>query len=42
VIEGFIAQDPYVQNGLVKSWRIRPWNTVVGELAANPVRPEGG
>ncbi len=40
VVERFVAADPYVQNGLVASWRIRPWTTVVGELAANPVKPE--
>ncbi len=40
VVERFVAADPYVQNGLVARWRIRPWTTVVGELAATPVRPE--
>ncbi len=38
VIEKFVAADPYVQNGLVARWHIRPWLTVVGESAANPVR----
>ena len=37
--ERFVAADPYVRNGLVKSWRVRPWTTVVGESAASPVRP---
>ncbi len=37
-VEAFVAQDPYVLHGLVRSWRIRTWNTVVGEAAANPVR----
>lgn len=37
--ERFARADPYVANGLVKSWRVRPWNTVVGKDAANPVRP---
>lgn len=41
VIESFVAADPYVRNGLVKSWRIRPWTTVVGEQASTPVRPQG-
>jgi uncharacterized protein YciI len=41
VIERFVAADPYVRNGLVKSWRIRPWTTVVGEQASTPVRPQG-
>lgn len=30
VIEGFIKQDPYVINGLVTRWEIRPWTVVVG------------
>jgi uncharacterized protein len=41
VVEQFVAADPYVHNGLVRSWRIRPWTTVVGDLAINPVRPNG-
>ena len=36
--ERFVAADPYVKNGLVKSWRVRQWNTVVGKDAASPVR----
>jgi uncharacterized protein len=38
--ERFAASDPYVKNGLVKSWRIRPWTTVVGKDATTPVRPD--
>lgn len=38
-IEQFVAADPYVHHGLVVNWRIRPWTTVVGDLAINPVRP---
>lgn len=30
VIEGFIKQDPYIINGLVTRWEIRPWTVVVG------------
>ena len=37
--ERFARSDPYVKNGLVESWRVRPWTTVVGPLAADPVRP---
>lgn len=37
VIERFVAADPYVRNDLVTGWRIRPWTTVVGPLAANPI-----
>jgi uncharacterized protein len=38
VAEAFARADPYVRSGLVKAWRVRPWQTVVGEHAANPVR----
>ena len=31
--ERFAKSDPYVTNGLVKSWRIREWTTVVGDEA---------
>jgi len=27
-----------VTNGLVTRWRVRPWTTVVGEGASNPIR----
>lgn len=37
--ERFASADPYVQNGLVTSWRVRPWTTVVGENASQPARP---
>jgi uncharacterized protein YciI len=39
VAEDFAKTDPYVVNGLVKKWSVRPWMTVVGDQAANPVRP---
>jgi uncharacterized protein YciI len=29
-VEAFVASDPYVANGLVTSWRIRPWQVGVG------------
>jgi uncharacterized protein YciI len=38
IAEQFAAADPYVRNGLVKSWRVRQWTTVVGETAASPIR----
>jgi uncharacterized protein len=31
--EAFAAADPYVLNGLVRSWRVREWTTVVGKDA---------
>jgi len=37
--EAFAHADPYVINGLVVGWRVRPWLTVVGADAATPVRP---
>lgn len=37
--ERFAKADPYVVNGLVTRYRVRQWNTVVGELASSPVRP---
>jgi len=37
--EHFAKTDPYVLNGLVKSWRVREWKTVVGTTAASPVMP---
>ncbi|WP_233881548.1 YciI-like protein [Paraburkholderia flagellata] len=36
--EAFARADPYVRSGLVKHWRVRPWQTVVGEAASHPVR----
>jgi len=29
VVEDFVAKDPYVREGLVTAWRIRPWNVVI-------------
>jgi uncharacterized protein len=31
VVESFAKTDPYVVNGLVKSWRVRTWNVVIGD-----------
>ncbi|MFC4874360.1 YciI-like protein [Negadavirga shengliensis] len=30
VIEDFVRQDPYVQNGLIVSWEVREWTVVIG------------
>jgi len=38
-VEAFVAEDPYVLNGLVTSWEVRPWLTVAGKDAVRPVRP---
>jgi uncharacterized protein len=29
-VEDFARKDPYVVNGLVKKWEVRPWKVVVG------------
>jgi uncharacterized protein len=34
--EEFVASDPYVKNGLVTKWRVRKWNTVIGEGSTPP------
>jgi uncharacterized protein len=34
IAEAFAKSDPYVLNGLVRSWRVREWTTVVGVDAA--------
>jgi hypothetical protein len=28
--ESFARQDPYVKNGLILDWKVRPWTVVVG------------
>ena len=30
VVEAFAEADPYVRNGLVRAWRVRDWNVVIG------------
>ncbi len=30
VVEHFVQRDPYVQQGLVREWRVRPWTVVIG------------
>ena len=30
VINEFVRRDPYVKNGLVTHWEIRPWTVVIG------------
>lgn len=38
----FAENDPYVRNGLVKRWEVRPWNVVVGEYAELTSSTKGG
>jgi uncharacterized protein len=30
IAEHFAKNDPYVREGVVESWEIRPWNVVIG------------
>ena len=40
VAETFAAGDPYVLQGLVTGWRVRPWTTVLGPQAEVPIPVE--
>lgn len=35
--EAFAKADPYVVNGIVTSWRVKEWTTVVGPGAEAPL-----
>ena len=35
--DAFARADPYVLNGLVKTWRVREWTTVIGRDAEVPL-----
>jgi uncharacterized protein YciI len=37
--EAFARADPYVTNGLVTTWKVREWTTVVGKDAEVPLPP---
>ena len=30
IAEDFARQDPYVRNGLIREWSVRPWTVVIG------------
>ncbi|MBC5993206.1 YciI-like protein [Pontibacter cellulosilyticus] len=30
VAEDFAKNDPYVKNGLISEWKVRPWTVVIG------------
>jgi uncharacterized protein YciI len=34
--EAFARRDPYVKNGLITGWRVRPWTVVVGNAPRAP------
>jgi len=38
--KSFAESDPYVKHGLVKSWEVRPWHTVVGDDPFQVVKPD--
>jgi heme-degrading monooxygenase HmoA len=40
-VEDFARKDPYVVNGLVKKWEVRPWNVVVGNKEPTSSAPTG-
>jgi uncharacterized protein YciI len=40
-VEEFARHDPYVTNGLVSRWEVRPWAVVIGEDPADGT-PQGG
>jgi uncharacterized protein len=42
VASSFAQRDPYVQNGLVKHWEVRPWTVVVGGEAKTGASDTGG
>jgi hypothetical protein len=29
-VEAFVKSDPYVRNGLITEWSVRPWTVVIG------------
>src|SRR5215831_19134864 len=41
VVEAFVRNDPYVINGLVTRWEVRPWTVVIGNEPPG-AKPEGG
>lgn len=36
VVEAFARHDPYVVNGAIKRWEVRPWTVVIGNDPAEP------
>jgi hypothetical protein len=38
-VENFARQDPYVTQGLVRRWEVRPWTVVIGNDPAEPGPP---
>jgi uncharacterized protein YciI/heme-degrading monooxygenase HmoA len=42
IVEKFAQEDPYVVNGLVKKWQVRPWNVVTGNEASPKLNISAG
>jgi uncharacterized protein YciI len=38
-VDAFAERDPYVTNGLVRRWEVRPWTVVIGNDPAEPQAP---
>lgn len=38
-VESFARHDPYVMQGLVRRWEVRPWTVVIGNDPAEPGPP---
>jgi uncharacterized protein YciI len=41
-VEAFARNDPFVTNGLVTRWEVRPWAVVIGADTADLPPPGGG
>lgn len=41
-VEEFARKDPYVVNGLIKKWEVRPWKVVVGQEQNVPSKAPTG
>jgi uncharacterized protein YciI len=35
-VERFARNDPYVVNGAIKTWEVRPWTVVIGNDPSEP------
>lgn len=38
-VENFARRDPYVTQGLIRTWEVRPWTVVIGNDPAEPGLP---
>ncbi len=41
-VESFARKDPYVANGLVVRWEVRPWTVVIGNVESPKQDASGG